>query len=95
MSDLVKKLTSIFGLIAGALVVITTLSGGAVWALETRFDARYLLVAESLEGKLLDLEDEIFEMEQQEKWEGLTQREKEKLDRLIKRAKQLSKKLGG
>ena len=48
------KVSVIAGAIVGTLTVLSFLMGGAVWALEQHFDNRYLLIAESLEGKLLD-----------------------------------------
>lgn len=95
MNGQFKKWGTILGMSVSGLVLMGMLWQGNLWALENQFDKRYLLVAESLEGKLLDLQDEIFEWEQQQKWEGnLTQRQLERLDRLLLREEQLMKKLG-
>ena len=55
-----NKIGTIFGIVAGSIALMTTIAGGAVWGLEQRFDERYVLVAESLQGKLLDIQEKIF-----------------------------------
>jgi hypothetical protein len=51
-------------LIAGAIMMI---GSGSLWALQEHFDNRYFLVADSLQGKLLDRKRDLIIEQSQEK----------------------------
>jgi hypothetical protein len=84
-----NKLAAVIGIVGGVIAALTALSGGAVWALEQRFDERYVLVAESLEGKLLDKQEQIFREELKD------DPDKEVLKFLRLQEKQLKQKIEG
>jgi hypothetical protein len=49
-----KLISLCIGALLGVITIGTATVAGAVWGLEKHFDDRYLLIAESFEGKLLD-----------------------------------------
>ncbi len=76
--------------IAVVASLITGIGAPSGIALKYYADHEYVLVADSLKGQLYEIQDEIFEMEQDAKYgEEPTIREEEALDRLRKREQDL------
>ena len=87
----VSKTTAIIGGIAAGITALGMIITGAVWALEAHFDQRYILVADSLQGALLEKQEQIF-VEELKK--NPTEDDLNYLKFLKKQEKQLQQQLG-
>lgn len=80
--------------LAAAVTIVSIILSGSIYVAALAGDLRWLPIASYKQEKLYDLQDELFEYDQQEKWEGpLTARSEEAKDRLVQRIDRLAQEL--